>query len=330
MEHERIIHILDFLTRCTDKQHGVTIQDIKRHLESQTNMQDVSPVTIRRDLERLERSGTQLETYTGAHNTRYYYMPQKGFTFNEIRFLTDSVSINKYLSPQQKHRLIKKFEVLCSQSEVRQLISRVSLDGRETPSYDLLENLEKVHAVISEKRKILFDYGKSDINGKLVYYHKQREMIPCRVTYFNDRFYLKCVDETTGNVRTYRIDRMKTIESGARVKRIPELPKPEGAVVDIFEPERFAVVRLRVKRFLLDEMLDQFGKFASAQDDETHADCVIIRANIGISKTFYQWLMQYGENAEILSPPDIRETMAQQLCAVLAQYQGDHTTGSAT
>ncbi len=321
MEHERIIHILDFLTRCTDEKHGVTIQEIKRHLESETNMQEVAVVTIRRDLERLERSGTQIGTYTGAHNTRYYFVPQRGFTFNEIRFLADSVSINKYLSPQKKHRLIKKFEVLCSQSEVRQLISRVSLDGRETPSYDLLENLGQVHSVISEKKKILFDYGRYDLRGNLVYYRKEREMIPCRVVYFNDRFYLKCVDETTGKIRTYRIDRMKQIESGSRVKRIPELPKPEGAVVDIFEPERFEVVRLRVKRFLLDEMLDQFGAFGSAQDDETREDCVIIRANVGISQSFYKWLMQYGENAEILSPPEIRQEMTAQLRAVLAQYE---------
>lgn len=321
MEHERIIYILDYLTRCTDAQHGASIQDIKRHLETETNMQDVSPVTIRRDLERLENSGTHLETYTGQHNTRFYFIQKKGFTFNEIRFLVDSVSINKYLSPRKKHQLIRKFEVLCSQAQVRQLISRVSLDGRETPSYDLLENLEKVHAVISEKKKILFDYGKSDLRGNLIYYQKKREMIPCKVVYFNDRFYLKCVDETTGNVRTYRIDRMKQIESGSRVRRIPELPKPEGAVVDIFEPERFEIVRIRVKRFLLDEMLEQFGTFASAADDEMHEDCVIIRARIGISQTFYKWLMQYGENAEILSPPDIRTAMVEQLNMVLEQYK---------
>lgn len=320
MEHERIIYIQDYLTRCTDEKHGVTIQDIKRYLETETNLETAAVVTIRRDLERLERTNTQIRTYTGPHNARYYYIPQKGFTFNEIRFLADSVNINKYLSTRQKHQLIRKFGALCSQAQVRQLISRVSLDGRETPSYDLLENLELVHAVIAEKRKIVFDYGKSDLNGNLVYYSKPREVIPCRVVYFNDRFYLKCVDELTGKVRTYRVDRMKQIESGERVQKLPELPKPEGAVVDIFEPERFEVVRIRVKRFLLDEMLDQFGTFGSAQDDETRSDCVIIRAKVGISQTFYKWLMQYGENAEIISPPDIRAAMAEQLRAVLAQY----------
>ncbi len=320
MEHERILYIQDYLTRCSDEKHGVSIKDIQRYLDTETNMHDVSVLTIRRDLERLEMVGNELQHYTGAHNTKYYYVLKKGFTFNEIRFLVDSVSINKFLSPKRKHRLIHKFEVLCSEAQVRQLISRVSLDGREPRSYDLLDNLDKVHTVISERRKIQFEYGKSDLRGDLVYYQKNREMIPCKVIYSRERFYLKCVDAETGKVRTYRIDRMKNIRGGETIRKIPELPKPEGAVLDMFEPERFEVVRLRVKRFMLDEMLEQLGKFASAEDDESKADCVIVRAKIGISQNFYHWFMQYGENVEILSPPDIREEMRRQLCNVLGQY----------
>lgn len=320
MEHERILYILDYLNRCTDEQHGVTLQELKQYLESETNMQGVSVLTLRRDLERLECAGNDIQYHTGAHNTRYYYIPRKGFTFNEIRFLVDSVSINKFLSPTRKHRLIKKFEGLCSAAQVRQLISRVSLDGRETPSYDLLENLEKVHAIISERRKIQFDYGRSDLHGRLVYYTKDREMIPCRVTYFNERFYLRCVDEVSGSPRTYRVDRMKNIRGGDSVRRLPALPKPEGAVLDMFEPERYASVKLRVRRVLLDEMLEQFGNHAYAQDDPDFPDCVLVTAKIGISQSFYRWVMRYGENIEVLSPAEVRDAMETVLRNVLAKY----------
>ncbi len=321
MEHERILYILDYLTRCTDEKHDASLQDIKRYLESETNMESVSILTIRRDIERLECAGNDVRFHTAAHNTRRYYIPNKGFTFNEIRFLVDSVSINKFLSPARKHRLIRKFEVLCSEAQVRQLISRVSLSGRETPSYDLLENLEKVHSIISERRKIQFEYGKSDLHGNLVYYRKDREMIPCKVIYFNERFYLKCVDESSEKTRTYRIDRMRSIRSGDRVRRIPQLPKPEGAVLDMFEPERYAVVKLRVKRVLLDDMLEHLGEFARAQDDPCNPDSVIVSANIAISQNFYQWVMKYGENAEILSPSDIRSTMQAKLEEILKKYR---------
>ncbi len=87
--------------------------------------------------------------------------------------------------------LIKKFEGICSEEEVRQLISRISLNGRGSPSLDLLENLEKVHKLILEKRKINFEYGKFDVNGNINYYSKKREMIPGKVVYFDECFYLK-------------------------------------------------------------------------------------------------------------------------------------------
>lgn len=320
MEHERILYILDYLTRCTDEKHGATLADIARYLETHTNMGRVSPLTLRRDIERLECAGNDVRFHTGAHNTRQYYIPQKGFTFNEIRFLVDTVSINKFISPAQKRKLIHKFEVLCSEAQVRQLISRVTLTGRETPSYDLLENLEKVHALISERRKINFEYGKSDLNGNLVYYRKDREMIPCKVVFFNDRFYLKCVNEASGDTRTYRIDRMRRIRSGENVRKLPQLPKAEGAVLDMFEPECFKVVKFRVRRVLLDDMLETLGQFARAEDDPEHPDCVIVSANIGISGNFYRWVMKYGENAEILSPPDVRSRMRDLLLQVLEKY----------
>lgn len=320
MEHERILYILDYLNRCTDENHGVTIQDIRSYLAKETGMQDVAVLTIRRDLERIERANADMSYYTGAHNTRYYYIRQRGFSFNEIRFLVDSVSINKFMSPQKKQRLIKKFEVLCSEAQVRQLISRVSLDGRETPSYDLLENLERIHAVISERQKIIFDYGKSDLKGNLTYYKKDREMIPCKVIYFNERFYLKCINEETGAVRTYRVDRMRGVRGGAKVRRRPELPKTEAAILDMFEPESIEVVRLRVRRVLLDEMLEMLGKFAIAEDDPEHEDCVIIRANIAVSQNFSSWVMRYGEKVEVLAPPDLREKMREHLLSMMQLY----------
>lgn len=321
MEHERIIYILDYLNRHTNDGRGVTIKDIQRHLAECGNMQNVSVLTIRRDIERIERSGNEVEVTYGAHNTAHYRIKNKGFTFNEIRFIVDSVSINKFLSNAQKQRLIKKFEGLCSETEVRQLISRISLNGQGSASLNLLENLDKVHQIISEKRKINFEYGKYDVHRNINYYSKSREMIPCKVVYFNERFYLKCIDEATLNHRTYRIDRMRRISAGDKTKIKAELPKYDGVVVDMFEPERFDLVTLRVKRFLLDDMLEQFGSYGSPRDDMEHSDSVILNVKMGISSGFYRWLMKYGEDVEVLSPKSVRDTFAEKFKRVYGLYE---------
>lgn len=318
MEHERIIKIYEYLCRYTDEAGSVTIKEIQDYLSDSGNMQNVSAVIIRRDLDRLSAMGNDIRKKNGAHNTAEYSLVNKGFTFNEIRFIVDSVSINKYLSPSQKQKMIKKFEGMCSESEVRQLISRISLNGRNLPNLDLLENLEIVHKIISERRKINFEYGKSNTKGNMEYYSKKRDMIPVKVIYFDERFYLKCVNAQTQQIRTYRIDRMKNIAAGDKVRQIPKLPKYDGVVLDMFEPKYFEYVKLRVKRFLLDDMLEKFGEYASVQDDQEN---VIIRVKIGISDSFCRWVMRYGSDIEILSPEHIRSKFQEELQKVLEKYQ---------
>lgn len=159
------------------------------------------------------------------HNKAFYALIDKGFSFNEIRFIVDSISINKFLTSKQKRQLIKKFEGMCSDAEIRQLISRITLNEKCSPSLDLLNNLDLIHRLIAEKRKINFEYGKYDTDKKIKYYHKKRELIPVKVVFFNNRFYLKCYNEETVAWRTYRIDRMKNIESGEVSRYL--LPKEE-------------------------------------------------------------------------------------------------------
>ena len=320
MEHERIIYILQYLTNHTDEKKKVTVREIQNYLASQTNLGDVSALTIRRDISRLQMTGHNIQVSHGAHNTSEYYLVKKGFTFNEIRFIVDSVSINKFLSDSQKQRLIKKFEGLCSAEEVHQLISQTELNSQASPSLNLLENLEKVHKIISQKRKINFEYGKYDTHKQIRYYSKRRDMIPCKVIYFNERFYLKCLDGESQNVRTYRIDRMKRITAGEQTKIKAFLSRPDGVVLDIFEPEDFTFVTLKIKRFLLDDMLEQFGRYASVMDSDS-PETVLIRAKIGIGHGFYRWVMKYGHDMEIIAPAHVRAEFADKIRAVSDLYE---------
>ncbi len=320
MEHERIIYVLEYLTNYSDEKKRVTIQDIRNYLAYQTNLGDVSPLTIRRDIARLQTTGHNIQISHGSHNKAEYYLIRKGFTFNEIRFIVDSVSINRFLSDNQKQTLIKKFEGLCSAEEVHQLISRISLNSLAAPSANLLDNLDKVHRIISQNRKINFEYGKYDTHKKINYYSKRRDLIPCKVIYFNDRFYLKCLDEENSSVRTYRIDRMKHITQGEKTAVKAKIPRPDGVVLDIFEPDAFVFVTLRVKRFLLDDMLEQFGSYATVLNEQ-NPDTVLIRAKIGIGHGFYRWVMKYGQDMEIVSPENVRQEFAKRISAVSKLYQ---------
>ena len=321
MEHERIICVLEYLSRYSDENNYVSIKQIQDYVSRVGNLSMPAEVTIRRDIDRLTNMGNNIVKKNCDHNKAFYALIDKGFSFNEIRFIVDSISINKFLTSKQKRQLIKKFEGMCSDAEIRQLISRITLNEKCSPSLDLLNNLDLIHRLIAEKRKINFEYGKYDTDKKIKYYHKKRELIPVKVVFFNNRFYLKCYNEETEAWRTYRIDRMKDIEEGKVSScHLPKEEKRDGFIIDMFEPEYYENVTLRVKRVLLDDMMEHFGEYASVSRYSDDGNSVNISVRVGINQRFYLWVMKYGDGIELLSPPKVRSEFLAEVRKMLSAY----------
>lgn len=320
MERSRILYVLECLQHDTDNDRAVTLKEIQTYLEKETNLGSVSGVSIRRDIQALITAGHHIEVQQGAHNTYYYRLLHPGFTFNEIRFLVDSVSINQFLSAEQKQRLFRKFEGICSRKEVRKLISRIKVSETVPPALDLLDNLEMIYQIIEEKRKINFSYGKYNWERKFVYTWKDRDLTPCAVVYREGRFYLKCLNGADGKIRTYRVDRMRDIIQGEPVQKLPKLLKSMGTVVDIYEPEYYADVTLRIRSQLLDDMLERLGKQVYLRQDFLDKEHLILRAKIGISYGFYRWILKYGDGVEVLAPSEIRQKVADMVQRMAQMY----------
>ncbi len=321
MSRERILHILDFISHNTDEDHGVTLKEISNYLKEEKNQGNISPLTIRRDISKLVDLGYGIAEEHGAHNTAYYKLVERDFTFNEIRFIVDSVSINKFLTPQQKRSLINKFEKFSTPAELRQLSSRISLEYTASPSLDLLDNLDKIHTLISQKRFIDFSYGKFDTDHNVVYYKKSRSVLPVRVVYFHDKFYLKCFDVQNDQFRTYRVDRMNEITGGdVYDKPLPKEHKHNAFIADMFPPDYFDTVTLRIKKFLLDEMIEQLCSYASVREDFDDPEYDVVHARVGVNRQFFLWIMSYGDGVEILSPVKVKEQFIEELKKVCSQY----------
>lgn len=322
MEHERILYVYECLCRYTDKSRGITLKKIKQYLSASCNLKSVSDLTLRRDIERLITMGHDIRTERGPHNTACYHLIQHSFSFNEIRFIVDSVSINKFLSDSQKRKLIGKFEGLCSDAELRRLKSRIPINSENVFSSELMGNLDSIYSIIEKNQKINFDYGKFNIQKKMVYYRKNRNIVPVRVIYFNTRFYLKCMDIENNKFRTYRIDRMKNISGQETVKTdFSDRTHSDGVVLDMFEPEYFEFVTLHVKRFLMDDMIEWFGSDVNIREDFGDGEYIFINARIGISRGFYRWAMKYGSDIEIVSPLSVRNDLYESIKRLSKVYE---------
>ena len=133
--------------------------------------------------------------------------------------------------------------------------------------------------------------------------------------------YLKCYNEAEKCWRIYRVDRIRRIEGGEVSRsRLPKEEKREGFVTDMFEPEYFEYVKLRMKRFLLDDMLEHFGNYASISPYSETDENVIITVHVGVNQRFFLWAMSYGDGIELLSPEKVRKGFLNEVRKMLEAY----------
>ena len=118
--------------------------------------------------------------------------------------------------------------------------------------------------------------------------------------------------------------RRSIVDGDVSQTRLPKEKKPEGFVTDMFEPEYFEYVTLRVKRYLLDDMLDDmlehFRDYASISPYSETDESVTITVHVGINQRFYLWVMSYGDGIELLSPVKTRSEYLAEVRKMLGAY----------
>ena len=92
------------------------------------------------------------------------------------------------------------------------------------------------------------EYGKYDVKGEIRFERKERSIVPVEVNYFNERFYLICMETETHRRRVYRIDRMRAITEGEVWRGSRAFPKTECACVDIFDMKEQVRLKMRARR----------------------------------------------------------------------------------
>ncbi len=124
-----------------------------------------------------------------------------------------------------------------------------------------------------------------------------------------------------GKEYVWKYHDMRSIVGGdASQARLPKEKKPDGFVTDMFEPEYFEYVRLRVKRYLLDDMLEHFGDYASISPYSETDESVIITVHVGVNRRFFLWVMSYGDGIELISPANVRDEYLAEVRKMLGAY----------
>lgn len=333
-EKLKILYIRDYLLRCSDEQHPVSVGDIIAELEKHDIQAERK--SIYRDLKTLgyvpekdafddlvpESYGMDIARSGGG-----YYLRERDFTLEEVKLLVDMVQSSNSITLKKTQELINKLEGLVSIYEAKALNRTVFVRSRvKTMNESVYLNVDRISEAINTNRALTFRYYRYNA-------HKKKELrrdgadylvSPFALIWVDQNYYLLAYSHMYSEMRTYRVDRMSYVRrselqriGGDAFKKI-DIATYTTKVFHMYTGE-LRRVNMRFADALADTVIDRFGGDAMIiPGDDGHFS---VNAEVAVSPQFYAWLAGFGKDAEIVSPAAVREGMAAHLRESLSVYE---------
>lgn len=318
----RILYLYKILSEYTDEEHSLTMPQIIEKLSEYGIT--AARKAIYDDIDALKEFGVDIILERG--NNTGYCIVNREFEIPELVLLADAVKCSRFFTQKKGKALVRKLEMLCSVYEAKRINSGAFFLGGNT--YDnerIYLNVDAIHRAICEKRKISFRYFDYDLKKRKKFRNGLRVCSPYALTWDNNKYYLIAHYEKYGGVSHFRVDKMENVELlNERINKMPvdfDLPDYLKSTFSMFSGTS-EVVTLRFKNSLIDAVIDRFGRnIPIVADDEDH---FVIKAPIRTShpETFFGWLFQFGESAEIVKPAELKERYIAMLRGALEKENG--------
>ena len=334
-----ILNILDILKHRTDIEHRMTQKEIMQILKSEYGM-SADRKAVKRNLMELIAYGFQVEFTEIARKGKAgegesictdWYL-EHDFSDAELRLLIDGLLFSRQIPHSQCRSLIGKLEGLSNdyfKSHVRHIRN---LPDNQPANSELFFTIEILDEAISKRRQVSFIYNTYDVDKKL---HPRkgesgqpREYLvnPYQMVATNGKYYLIGNYDKYDNVINFRLDRI----TGIRLLNTPAKPMREvkGLESGLDLPRHMAEhiymfsggsiwVAFRAKRYLVNDIIDWFGKDANFSDVTEEEMTVKVKVN---EEAIKLWVLQYALHVRILSPQSMADEIRKNLETALSQY----------
>lgn len=314
---------MKLLQEKTDREHPVSVKDIIQTMEAYGI--SVERKTVYDDIETLRTFGMKIGSRRGK--PAGFYLEERTFELPELKFLMDAVQSSKFITEKQSAALVRKLEDLASVHEAKKLKSQVFLmPGIKTLNEEIYTNIETIYDAISANRQISFRYYQWTLSRELKPKRggERYRVSPGKLLWNNDNYYLMGLDESSGIVKHYRVDKMMDVaveeekRSGESVFRDFDMGRFSAETFGMFDGKE-TILKIRFSNELVGVVLDRFGKKAVLQrSDDTH---FFLQTHIRVSGQFFGWLTGLGPGAEIVSPEKVRKEYKSFLTKILKTYK---------
>lgn len=319
-----MLYILDILRIYSDSNHPLTQKDIIDKLNNIYSI-ELERKTISTNLQLLSEYG-----YDINKNSKGYYLGERDFNENEIKYLIDALYSSKSITGNQALKLSKKLSNYLSkynQKDYTYLFKSSQIN--RSLNRELFLNIEIINEAIKTNKQISFKYLYYEKDGKLCerkngYNYK---VSPYFLINNQSKYYLLCHMKYHGKYSIYRLDFMKDITILDKpiipYQSIPEL----GETFDItnfinehvytFSGNTITTTLEVLHSYIISVIIDWFGNNAKlyTKDDKTY---VKIHSN---EQAIYYWILQYQSAVKIIEPQHLIEKVIQTLRSSLEIYK---------
>ena len=296
MQLYRLMGILVLLLR----QERLTIPQLAERFE-------VSPRTIRRDIESLCKAGVPVSTAQGYGGGVFiapeYRLEPSLFTKEELGLVLAGVQgMGSVFSPVQAQGVLEKLGGEGAQGEI-------SIDLSAFDPAGLSRQVEVLSAAIREGRLVSFHYFAP--SGESL-----RKVEPHRLLYRLSAWYLLGFCRERQDFRTFKLARitgLETLEEGFSPRTVP----PERMDFQAYFRQEGIVLRALFAPEAAYRLVEEYGEgcFSPWGDGRLLLERRFVRY-----ENLREWVLGFGAQAEVLEPPNLREDLRRQAENLLALY----------
>jgi predicted DNA-binding transcriptional regulator YafY len=292
---------------------------------------DCTPRTVYRDLEALQAGGFPVTTEI-RENHSYWRILNAG-----RQQIPPAFSVAELMALYFGRDLLKTYRGTVFHDAIESLLSKIKatlapavidyldrirdrVDAGPAPRKDYT----RLGDVIAELNRAIVDEKKI----RMVYFsmgrrrETRRTVHPYRLRHVEDTLYLIGYCALRQGVRTFAVDRIKSVVVTDEDFSIPEGFDMQAALQDSFGIYQGPPVTVKIRFFKSVAGYIRERTWHPSQQLSEEADgALIFSATVAGIEEISRWVLRWGAGAQVLAPDELRQTVRRHAAAMLAHYR---------
>lgn len=319
----KILYLMRVFMEQTDEQHPMTTNELIDYL-SECGI-SVERKTVYDDIETLRIFG--MDIVNRRERPSGFYLASRDFELAELKLLVDAVQSSRFITSKKSDQLIQKLEKLTSVHEARLLHQQVVVDNRvKTVNESIYYNIDDIHNAITANHQISFQYYEWTVSKEMRLRRdgERYRISPWGMIWKDENYYLIGVDEKSGVVKHYRVDKMRQIKveeesrNGEEIFRDFDVAQFATRTFGMFGG-REETLRIEFENRFVGVVIDHFGQEVMIHPKDEEHFTTMVRVNV--SAQFFGWLAGLGPGVAIIGPDKVRREYIQFLQKALDNYR---------